>query len=432
MKHSKPVLGLAVATLVLGACSSSTKDTTGGTTMSMGGTSATGGSTTTTGGTTTNVGGMATGMGGSTAVAGSGGTPAVGGNTTMGGNTAVGGTGGAPMGGTPAVGGTGGDMGGTGGAAPMGGTGGGGGMSTANMSAGCTKQPPAMDTEAAFVKHDIAVTGVSQTYIDAHPLVASDAPYSFTMRNYYVKLPVNYDPMTAYRVQFGGPGCGGPATVGSEGGYLPSAHDDVILISPSYVPTQGATSATNPGSCFADGATDSPDVPYFDAVLAEVEANYCVNPKQISVSGYSSGAWEALLLGWARAGVVRGIATEAGGLRHNRPAGTNMPVAALMIGTQGDTENPIDLMPTDAKAIELGADGGSGQARDEILMRNGCTGTDTAMWDAQFPACLKYTGCPAAYPVVWCLMTTGGHYPAHMPYTPDAMAKFLDSLPDVP
>jgi poly(3-hydroxybutyrate) depolymerase len=150
------------------------------------------------------------------------------------------------------------------------------------------------------------------------------------------------------------------------------------------------------------------------------------------MSGYSSGAWEALLMGWARAGVVRGIATEAGGLRHNRPPGSNMKVAALMIATLGDTENPIDMSPTDAKAIELGADGGSGQARDEILTRNGCTGTATAPWDAQFPLCVTYTGCPAEYPVVWCEMNTGGHYPAHMPYTPDAMAKFLGSLPDVP
>lgn len=300
------------------------------------------------------------------------------------------------------------------------------------MSTGCNQAPPADDTEDAFVKHDIAVTGVSETYIADHPLPASDAPYSFTMRNYFVRLPVAYNPATPYRVQFGGPGCGGSATVGSEGGYLPTAHDDVILVSPSYVPTEGATTATNPGGCFADGATESPDVPYFDAVLAEVESHYCVNTSQISISGYSSGAWEAIMLGWARAGVVRGIASEAGGLRHNRPPGTNMPVAAFMVATDGDTENPIDMAPTDAKAISLGADGGSGQARDEILMRNGCVGTETTMWDPEYPLCQKYTGCPEAYPVVWCLMNTGGHYPAHPPYTPDGMAKFLGSLPDVP
>jgi poly(3-hydroxybutyrate) depolymerase len=300
------------------------------------------------------------------------------------------------------------------------------------MSAGCNQPPPAADKETAFVKHDIAVTGVSAAYISAHPLPATTAPYSFTMRNYYVKLPTGYDPSKPYRVQMGGTGCGGNATVGSEGGYLPSAHADVLLISPSYVPTQGGTSATNPGSCFADSGTDTPEVAYFDAMLAEVSKTYCIDPTKVGVSGYSSGAWEALLLGWARAGVVRGIATEAGGLRANRPPGSNKPVAALMIATLSDTENPVNLAPTDAKAISLGASGGSGQARDEILARNGCTGTATADWDPTYPLCKKYTGCPAAYPVVWCGMTTGGHYPAHPPYTPDAMTKFLATLPEIP
>jgi len=180
--------------------------------------------------------------------------------------------------------------------------------------------------------------------------------------------------------------------------------------------------------CFADAGTDTPEVAYFDAVLADAAKKYCIDMSKVFVSGYSSGAWEALLMGWARAGVVRGIASEAGGLRNNRPPGANKPVAALMIATNGDTENPINIQPGDAKGVSLGALG-SGQARDEILARNGCTGTTTATWDAQYPLCQKYTGCPAAYPVVWCLMNTGGHYPAHPPYTPDAMAKFFATLP---
>jgi poly(3-hydroxybutyrate) depolymerase len=325
---------------------------------------------------------------------------------------------------------------GTGGAAGvMGNAGTGGGAAGAGVlprkSAGCGLPPPTTDSDAGFIKHDLMVSGVSQSYIAAHALAPDDAPYTFTARNYYVRLPTGYDVNKPYRVVFGGAGCGGKATVGSEGAYLPSVHADQLQISMSYLPTQGNTTATNPGSCFADGATDSPEVPYFDAVLAEVAKKYCIDEKKVTVEGYSSGAWMALLLGWARAGVVRGIALEAGGLRNNRPPGANKPVAAFMVATNGDTENPINLMPGDAKAIELAALG-SGQARDEILKRNGCTGTTTAMWDADYPLCQKYTGCPAAYPVVWCLMNTGGHFPAHKPYTPDGYSKFLGSLPDIP
>jgi poly(3-hydroxybutyrate) depolymerase len=423
--------GFIAAAVLLGACaggSGTNPGTPGAAGTSAAGTTASGTAGTGAAGTT------ASGAAGTTA-SGAAGTGAAG--TGAAGTTASGaaGTGAA---GTTASGAAGTGAAGTGaagtGAAGTGaaGTGAGGTGGGVKMSAGCNMPPPAADSPTAFIKHDIMVTGVSAAYISAHPLATGVAPYSFTARNYYLRLPTGYNPATPYRLVMGGTGCGGNATVGSEGGYLPSSHADQIQVSPSYVPTQGATSATNPGGCFADGSAESPDVPYFDAMLAEVSAKYCVDTSKVFVSGYSSGAWEALLLGWTRAGVVRGIATEAGGLRAGRPPGTNKPVAALMIGTNGDTENPINLTPTDAKAISLGATGGSGQARDEILARNHCTGTATAAWDATYPLCQKYTGCPAAYPVVWCLMITGGHYPAHPPYTPDAMAKFFASLPDAP
>jgi poly(3-hydroxybutyrate) depolymerase len=385
----------------------------------------------------------AAGNGGAAGVQGEAGTSGAAGNGGVAGTSGAAGNGGAAgtsgaagtngAAGTTGKAGTGGGAAGTGGGAA--GTGGGAagtGGGLAKRSEGCGLAPPAGDKDSAFIKHDIMVTGVSQSYIAAHPLATTGvAPYSFTARNYFVRLPTGYDTTKAYRVVFGGPGCGGNATVGVEGGYTSNTHADQLQVSLSYVPTAGNTTATNPGSCFADGAADSPEVPYFDAVLAEVSKKYCVDLSNVGVQGYSSGAWEGLLLGWARAGVVRGIAVEAGGLRNNRPPGTNKPVAAMMIATNGDTENPIDLKAGDAKAVELGALG-SGQARDEILRRNGCTGTATAMWDADYPLCQKYTGCPAAYPVVWCLMNTGGHYPAHKPYTPDGMSKFLGSLPAVP
>ena len=48
-------------------------------------------------------------------------------------------------------------------------------------------------------------------------------------------------------------------------------------------------------------------------------------------------------------------------------------------------------------------------ARDDILARNGCIGNATAAYDPAFPLCVKYTGCPAKYPVVWCSVTGAGH-----------------------
>src|SRR5262249_28046147 len=143
-----------------------------------------------------------------------------------------------------------------------------------------------------------------------------------------------------------------------------------------------------------------------DAMIADVEAKYCIDKSKIFVHGYSSGAWETYLLGCARPNVVRGIGPQVGGgLRLNGPKCMNQPVAAIMVEGLQDTENPIG--PT---AQPVHDSHGSAPARDEILARNGCQGTATTMWDPMYPLCVKYTGCPDKYPVVWCAINT-----AHTP-----------------
>ena len=70
--------------------------------------------------------------------------------------------------------------------------------------------------------------------------------------------------------------------------------------------------------------------------------------------------------------------------------------------------------------------------RDEVLKRNGCVGTDTETWNAAFPMCMRFTGCPATAPVVWCpiaaqlqnLRSAGG-----VNYAPGPMLQFLSTLP---
>jgi poly(3-hydroxybutyrate) depolymerase len=172
------------------------------------------------------------------------------------------------------------------------------------------------------------------------------------------------------------------------------------------------------GACFEDGHADTPEVAYFDAVINEVSNNYCVNLEKVFVGGYSSGAWESVTLGLARGGVIRGIATGAGGLRAERPMPSSVPLAAILLTGQGDGANPIDG-PT-----------GSAAARDWILQRNGCAGTATMPFTASDQNCVQYTGCPAAFPVVWCT-PPGGHTEGSNQHWA-AVGAFWDSLPPVP
>ena len=88
-----------------------------------------------------------------------------------------------------------------------------------------------------------------------------------------------------------------------------------------------------------------------------------------------------------------------------------------MVEGLGDGANPIGpIIPPDGNLDSPG----SAPAREEILKRNGCvppdfvfdySDTTTNLGNAphipwEFPGnqtCVTYTGCPVAYPVVWCL-----------------------------
>jgi polyhydroxybutyrate depolymerase len=362
----------------------------------------------------------ATSMTGSTATVGGsgGGSTAVAGTST----TGTGGMSGTASSGTAAVaGGTGtagvAGVGGSGAVAGATGTGGSAGMPPVGMynvprgkSAGCGKNPPAQDSLQNYVKHDIAVTGVDPQFIADHPSnPGNNGGYTYAMRNYFLKLPAGYDPTKLYALTFGGGGCGNTGGDSGRGGGQQASGIPAIQVGLSYVYSGGA--------CFEDGYTNTPEVPYFDAVMAEISANYCVNLEKVFVGGYSSGAWESITLGLGRGGVIRGIATGAGGLRMNRPKPSGIPMAAILLTGASDTTNPADG-PT-----------GSSLARDLIMMTNKCVGTDTMPF-AGDPDCVQYTGCPAAFPVVWC-RPAGGHTGGSGQHWA-AVSAFWDGLPAVP
>jgi poly(3-hydroxybutyrate) depolymerase len=316
------------------------------------------------------------------------------------------------------------------GAATSGSTGyaGGAGFPT-DKSAGCGTAPGA-DTSNNFTIHDIDIPAcgatitqecVAPSFVPGGVAAQSNGGYTFIHRNFALELPGNYQTTVAYPVVLGGGGCGGgPVNNGNGFGLNETGAIEVGL---SYI-----------NGCFADGGTacsgsvqmeplcvNSPEVPYLRAVLAEVEAKFCVDLGHVFLGGYSSGGWEAFTGGCAMADVLRGIVTEEGGMRNHRPTCTG-PIAALMVAGEIDSTNPIgplvmgmpyapaNMSVQDVNGTIQSLDSfGSQPGRDDILSRNGCVGTATTMYDPSYPACVQYTGCPAAYPVVWCPLPGAGH-----------------------
>jgi polyhydroxybutyrate depolymerase len=290
-------------------------------------------------------------------------------------------------------------------------------------SMGCTKAPPAGDSATAWVEHDIMVTEpLSQDAIKADP--AKGGTYDWTHRNYFLRLPKNYDPSKPYRLEIGGSGCGGSDTVGAEGGYAiqDAGETNAVQVALSYL------ASASEGACFADDFVDPPDLEYFDAVLADLETNFCIDKANVYMHGYSSGAWETYMLGCARAGIIRGIFTSQGGERLKRPACTGPIAALLSAGADASNDNPIGpLDPSSATAKSLDSLG-SAVARDDILMRNGCTSTLTKTWSGA-SVCQQYVDCPAAYPVIWCPINGGHDYASSLAAAAEMLFQGLPAAP---
>jgi hypothetical protein len=376
------------------------------------------------------------GGGGGAGIGGGVGVVVAGGSSGTAGAGAMSGGGGAAAGGGGAASGAGGSGGGSG----DGPTGRHAGM----KSAGCGKAVMGA-VEDAFTNHRISIPACAACAVPdcpsnciAPPFVpggvnAATAPdgETFLDRDYTIELPAGYDPNHAYPVFYGADGCG-PAPPLRGAAFRVPGEDGSIKVGLQQITP-----------CFADGGIrcspdiknvgtclNGPELPYMLAVMSWVEANFCVDLGTEFIGGGSSGAWQALLAGCAAANMFRGAYSLAGGLREHRWA-CNGPIASFMIVSDADTSNPVGPLAQ----LKVDEDTyGMAPARDEILKRNGCNGSARMPYDPKYPECVTYTGCPAAYPVVWCEFPSGSHdNPTYnnINYL-NAVAQFLLGLPSAP
>lgn len=241
-----------------------------------------------------------------------------------------------------------------------------GDVAAPKRSAGCDLPPE--QALGQYVRHDIMVPGLPAKYAAR-----------YTDRFYWVRLPLNYDPGRAYPIALLGPGCGGS-------GQTPiplqmASMDDAILV--------GLNGVDN---CFNKEGTDTPELAYFDATLAEVEDTLCIDPSRVFVAGFSSGSWLTTFLGCARAGVIRGQASVAGGLPPIPECAG--PIAAMYVADTDDNKN-------DVATVKIAVDHARGL--------DGC-GEETEPYDFGVPSpCVQYKGCKSGSPVVFCVTSGVGH-----------------------
>jgi hypothetical protein len=397
--------------------------------------------------------GGATGSGGVT-IGSTGGGVATGGQTSAGGASA-------------GSGGTAGQASASGGA-PLGGATGAGGASAVVASAGCGKAPPTaastIGVAAKGLYGKFTMTINAQSVLQFNAMPGMNQP---VMREYFVRLPDNYDKTKPYRVIYQGQGCNTPQdTVPTDVKAQPqfaadtnstAARTDAILVElqqGTYNPAtynQGNCDANNMSGCNAQSAycfddwaseqnapqvTSIPDGPpsgavamekaYFAALHTTIESTYCVDTTRQFYSGYSSGGWLAQQLGCWFPDVLRAQANVTGNIppiiKAHPEYCVQHPIAYFSIHNNPDPSNAFQ---------------GSVDGAKRVFALNGCTGTfptPPSPGVTTIPAglevfqitdptgkvlvpnnttfrCYHYTTCPADYPMYFCVsgLTTNQH-----------------------
>ena len=357
------------------------------------------------------------GSGGASATGGGksgGGAPATAGATTGGAPTAGAATGGAATAGAPTAGaatggsGTGsagkGGAGGaaTGGASGSGGKSGGsagsagaagGGSDAGTLSAGCGKMP----------------TIASSMYNNGNPISITAAS---KQRRYILSVPANYDNTKPYRLVIAWHQLDGNDKQMYQQNYywlkdIAEAASSTIFVAPNGEKNGAPCTGTGNGEsgCGWPDSSGS-NVALADAVVAQVEENFCIDKKKIFANGWSYGGSMSYRtacsrpLGGTDPWGVRAVAIYNGAA--NLSAGNCSPSKAVAFYASHGTNDNV-----------LTYDGGIAMATTYARL-NGCTAQAPAKASGNH-VCTNYAGCMAGLPVEFCSFVG--------PHTPDPPAE---------
>jgi poly(3-hydroxybutyrate) depolymerase len=370
------MLGVLSLAVVVGACGS------GG-----GGSSGAG-----TGGTNANTGGS-----GGASNSGSGGSAGGAKGTGGGGTGGLTGDGGTATGGVTGSGGTGpGGVTGSGGNGSGGNGGGGSGSGGTGISAGCGKTPTIPSSEYNN-GHHIAITaaGLQREYILNVPTNYDNThPYKFVVA--YHELNGNDDEMYNHQYYH----------------LLLLANNTTIFVAPNG--QQNGANCAQASGCGWPNPNGS-DMALADAVVSEIEQNFCVDTNRIFATGWSFGASMSYETACERplgvttngvGGYIRAIAVYSAAQLsgHCKPS---KPVAYYASHGTGDTVLCYDSTSTNCSF----ASGGGGVGLFEnYAMVDGCGALTPTKVTSGIHVCTSLMGCMAGYPAEFCSFN-GPHTP---------------------
>ncbi len=285
-----------------------------------------------------------------------------------------------------------------------------------------TAPPPGAPPTVPVTTGAVAASGSAGCGKTAPATPPSSLNVGGRARDFITALPADYDPDRPHALVVAFHGRTNSSAQARTYFGLESAMPDTLFVYPSGLRQGRGYSWADPGD--PEGALR--DYAFFDAIVQTMSGLYCLAPSRVFVVGHSLGAYFANSVACARAGVVRAVASLAGG-----PGGSQCrgPVAAMIM------HNPNDRHV----AVAQGA-----AARDVFRAADHATAPAMPVTDPLLRAfrCVQYGAAPDAalypvlfYPVLWCphpfdTRHDGSYYPhTWPPRTAEAVAMFFGALP---
>lgn len=226
-------------------------------------------------------------------------------------------------------------------------------------------------------------------------------------RTFNLQVPSGYLNSVAQRTVYALPGRGGSgATMYSQGVWHTLSGIAIYLDSLPQTYCQGQT-------CW-DHKTDGADMAFIDAIVAWVDAGYCIDTGRRVAYGFSAGAIFGNIMACVRAGTFAAFYSVEGLLATNTATFNNSNV-----NWDGGCSNPTDGGTQigwggqwNLNDMTIGGTNAHAQ-RDYMLAANGMTGDagTTSEWDGSVHPVYEYTGGNPNPPGVadWFEGATGGH-----------------------
>ncbi len=206
-------------------------------------------------------------------------------------------------------------------------------------------------------------------------------------REYCVDIREGYDPAAPQAIVLGLHGCGG-----SPNGAHGATATQVEAGAGRYLFVYPKAAA----SCWDYNGPS--DVAFMQHVIAQVEAQFCVEPGRVFADGMSSGAMMTSRL------LCDGVAIGGAAIALNYACSTPSPI--WLYGGTADQYYTDYILP----------------GRDGWIATNGCSATTTPLSEGP---CVEYDGCSQR--TIWCNDTQGHVWPGD-PYT----AQIIDLFDSVP